>query len=153
MENSIQTFTHNGKDHLSIPAERKEFVLLQSWLSDIAATLTIPKKIKNAVLLASDEVFTNIASYGYPDGTGYVNIWVSFNIADQQIILTFVDSGLSYNPLTAAEPDTSLPLPERGVGGLGLFLVKKLMDSVEYRREDDKNILTLKKRVCDGEPR
>ncbi|MCL2487761.1 MAG: ATP-binding protein, partial [Oscillospiraceae bacterium] len=62
-------------------------------------------------------------------------------------VMVFSDSGMPYDPLSAAAPDILLPAQEREIGGLGLFLVKKLMDSVTYRYEDGRNILTVEKRI------
>jgi anti-sigma regulatory factor (Ser/Thr protein kinase) len=65
---------------------------------------------------------------------------------DDDIIVEFEDGGAEYSPLLAENPDITLTAEEREIGGLGVFMVKKLMDSVEYRREGNKNILTIKKR-------
>jgi anti-sigma regulatory factor (Ser/Thr protein kinase) len=105
-----------------------------------------PPKVKNQIMIAVDEIFSNIARYAYDVGIGNATIRVA---ADDDIIVEFEDSGMAYNPLTADDPDTMLPAEERELGGLGIFMVRKLMDSVEYRREGNKNILTLIKRLYD----
>lgn len=101
----------------------------------------------NRILLAADEIFTNIADYGYPDGNGNVNVAVKFDEENSVFALTFTDFGIPYNPLAAPTPDTNKPLRERKVGGLGIFIVKKIMDEISYRREYDSNILILKKHI------
>ena len=72
-------------------------------------------------------------------------------MSQEILTITFTDTGVAYDPLAAKEPDLAAPLEERQLGGLGIFLVRKFMDSIEYRREDEKNILVLKKNLCSGE--
>lgn len=103
-----------------------------------------PAKIQNQIGIAVDEVFSNIARYAYHPEVGGATVRVT---ADDNITIEFEDSGIEYNPLTAGTPDTSLTADERELGGLGIFMVKSIMDSVEYRREGNKNILTIKKNL------
>lgn len=104
--------------------------------------------------LAVEEVYVNIAHYAYSDkdvdgkpipdtGTGPADIIL--NVDDSKILLTFVDEGMEYDPLKKEDPDTTLSIEEREIGGLGIFMVKKVMDEVSYRYEGGKNILTLTK--------
>jgi anti-sigma regulatory factor (Ser/Thr protein kinase) len=103
-----------------------------------------PQKMRSHVSIAVDEIFTNIASYAYASETGPATI----RITEGEIFtLEFEDSGAPFNPLERDDPDITLGLDERKIGGLGIFMTKKLMDCVEYRREDGKNILTIKKTV------
>ena len=97
-------------------------------------------QIKKAV----EEIFVNIARYAYNPAAGDATIRVT---ADSIITIEFEDSGVSYNPLEKTDPDTSLSKEEREPGGLGIFMVKKIMDSVEYRRDGNKNILIIKKEL------
>ena len=98
-----------------------------------------------------DEIFSNIANYAYDvkEINGEIrNVTVSCSYASssKEFTIKFVDSGKEYNPLTAPEPDISLPLEKRKIGGLGVFIVKKIMDKLFYKREGDENILVLKKK-------
>ena len=104
-------------------------------------------KIIYKVELALDEVLTNVASYAYAPELGDVTIEYGI-LADEERTLqvSVIDSGKEFNPLQNEDPDTTLSAEERGIGGLGLFLVKKSMDEVTYRRKDGKNILTMKKK-------
>ena len=103
-----------------------------------------PLRIRMQVRMAIDELVTNVASYAYQPGTGDVTVCADFEGED--LVLTFTDSGTPYDPTKAREPDVTLPAEERPIGGLGLFLVRKAMDDVAYRREDGKNILTVRKK-------
>jgi len=103
-------------------------------------------EIQNQIGIVIDEIFSNIVRYAYHPSSGNVTIRIT---VDSYITIEFEDRGVAFNPLSADEPDITLPAEEREIGGLGIFMVKKIMDSVEYRREGDKNILTVKKRRND----
>ncbi len=95
--------------------------------------------------LAVEEVFVNIAHYAYGENTG----WAEITLAEHngEITVIFEDGGTPYNPLAKEDPDITLSVEERKIGGLGIFLVKKNMDSVTYAYENGRNVLTLKKRI------
>ncbi|SDH79461.1 Anti-sigma regulatory factor (Ser/Thr protein kinase) [Pseudobutyrivibrio sp. 49] len=108
------------------------------------------------ISLAVEEVYVNIAHYAYskldeegktiPDtGTGPMEL--DLEADEGQVFLTFKDEGLPYNPLEREDPDTTLSVEDREIGGLGIFMVKKSMDEVSYRHKEGKNILTLMKRI------
>ena len=102
----------------------------------------------NNIQIAVEEVFVNIASYAYDsDKGGDGEVTVSVSVAPENLVIEFEDSGTPYNPLAEADPNTSLSADEREIGGLGIFMVKKLMDDVRYRHEGGKNILTLEKKL------
>ena len=95
--------------------------------------------------IAVEEIFVNIANYAYNPEVGSATIRVEVQPEPLAVMLTFVDQGVPYDPLAKADPDVSLSAEERQIGGLGIFMVKKTMDDVQYRYENGKNILTLKK--------
>ncbi len=99
------------------------------------------KKIKE-IELATEEVLMNIISYAYEDDAGdiEINCW---HDNDKRFITEIVDTGKYFDVLSGKEPDLTSDIEEREVGGLGLFFIKQFMDDVQYRREEDKNILTL----------
>ncbi len=145
MTTEIKTFCYNGNPQLIVPADRGEFATLQQWILSIAAEMDMQERIRQQLMICCDEIFTNIASYAYTDGNGSVTVTVEFVSETKSLRIIFSDSGTAFNPLEISEPDTSSALSERKVGGLGMFMVKKMMDSVEYCRQDGKNILTLTK--------
>jgi sigma-B regulation protein RsbU (phosphoserine phosphatase) len=98
-------------------------------------------KILNKIGIIVDEVFSNIARYAYSPLNGTVTIRVA---SGDEITIEFEDSGTAYNPLAAKAPDIIKPAEEREAGGLGIFIMKNISDTAEYRRENDKNILTVK---------
>ena len=103
------------------------------------------KKVRQQFRLCAEEIYVNIKSYAYHPESGPVRIVMDRE--DDFVTLTFIDNGVHYDPTEKADPDLTLSAEEREIGGLGIFLVKKNMDEVTYRYEDEKNILTLKKRL------
>ena len=96
--------------------------------------------------LSVEEIFVNIAHYAYTPDIGTATIRVDNDDANT-ITITFIDSGIPYNPLEKADPDITLSAEERQIGGLGIFMVKKNMDEVMYEHKDGQNVLTLKKKL------
>ena len=93
--------------------------------------------------LSCEEILINIASYAYPEQDGWVAVlWENDS---QKVKVTFEDRGIAFNPLEKENPNLDVPMAERQIGGLGIMMVRKLMDSVEYERRDGKNILTITK--------
>ena len=110
-----------------------------------------PIKAQTQIDVAIDELFSNIANYAYSGEEGDAIIQISFeqeNDGQGDIcVIKFIDSGKPYNPLEKDDPDTSLSAEERGIGGLGIFIVKKTMDDMQYEYKDSQNILTIKKKI------
>lgn len=95
------------------------------------------------IALTLEEIFINIAHYAYPSGQGDVTL--CFEYVENTAVISFIDKGSEYNPLLKEDPDITLGVNERQIGGLGIFISKKLTDDIKYRRENEKNILTIYK--------
>jgi len=104
-----------------------------------------PMKISMQIELVVEEIFVNIANYAYQPDIGSATFCMEFEENPSAVLMTFIDSGKPYNPLEKIDPDTSLAIEERDVGGLGIFLVKKNVDKISYKYENGKNILIMKK--------
>lgn len=104
-------------------------------------------KAQMQIDVAVEEIFVNIASYAYVPGVG--NATVRFESAQDPaaVMITFVDRGVPYDPLQKEDPDVSLSAEERGIGGLGIFMVKKTMDDMRYVYRDGQNILSISKTI------
>lgn len=103
-------------------------------------------KMQFTFRLVIEEIVVNVVNYAYADDTeGYLDI--AIEAADDTVTITFTDGGTPFDPLAKEDPDTTLSLEERPIGGLGILLVKKMMDSVAYRYEEGHNILSLTKRL------
>ena len=103
-------------------------------------------KEKMAIDVAVDELFANIAHYAYNPETGYATVRVDVVKEPLSVEITFVDNGKPYDPLAKVDPDTTQSIEDREIGGMGIFIVKKSMDAVNYEYKDGKNILTIKKK-------
>ncbi len=106
-----------------------------------------PMKVQFQIDVAVDEIFTNIAMYAYAPGTGSATVRIKVDRNEKVAEITFIDSGVAFNPLLQKEPDTTLPAAQRAVGGLGIFMVKKSMDEMHYAREGEQNILRIRKSI------
>jgi sigma-B regulation protein RsbU (phosphoserine phosphatase) len=119
---------------------------LAEWIDG----LEIPAELNMQVNLALEEAVSNVMLYAYPD-TNSGQVFVEFVRLDDaegsQIIFTISDSGIPFDPTQKPPVDTTLSAEERSIGGLGIHLVRQLMDKVEYKRQEDKNILTLTKKI------
>ena len=104
-------------------------------------------KAQMQIDVAIDELFGNIAHYAYPGGAGDAAVRFSLDEAARTATITFIDSGVPFNPLAQDEPDVTLSAEKRTVGGLGIYLVRKTMDRVDYQRRDGMNILTITKTI------
>lgn len=100
-----------------------------------------------AIEVAIDELFANIAQYAYNPDTGYATVQVDVLKDPLSVEVTFIDHGKKYDPLAREDPDTTLSIEDRPIGGMGILIVKKSMDAVNYEYKDGKNILTIKKNI------
>ncbi len=129
-------------NELIIEATLENMEAVQAFVSERIADC--PMKIQNQIGIAVDEIFSNIARYAYNPQTGGAKVRIAVG---DDITIEFEDSGAAFNPLSADEPNVTLSDEEREIGGLGLYMVQNMMDSVTYRREGHNNILTIKKKL------
>lgn len=104
-----------------------------------------PMKATMQLELVIEEIFVNIASYAYHPEIGPATFCMEFEENPAAVVMTFIDGGKPYNPLEKDDPDTTLDIDEREIGGLGIFLTKKNVDEIAYEYNDGKNILRMKK--------
>jgi len=123
-----------------------EIERLGQVVEEFAALHHLPPPLAFEINVALEEILTNVISYGYDDSNEH-DIIVRLSCNEGEVTAEVEDDGRPFNPLGAAEPDTNKLLEERPVGGLGIHLVRKLMDRVEYRRPQGKNLLMMKKRI------
>ena len=114
--------------------------------NEFAQQSNIPKKLESRVFLVFDEILTNIISYAYADQNDH-RIELKLQLTDKHLKITISDDGMPFNPFTVDTPDTSLSLEEREIGGLGIHLVKNVMDEVSYQRRIEKNVVVLIKHI------
>lgn len=115
-----------------------------SFVNESLEASNINMKVNNQINIAVEEIFVNIAYYAYNPEVGDVTIRIH---VDDEVTIEFEDNGKPYNPLLRTDPDIRKTMEERDIGGLGIFMVKKVMDSVEYYNKDSKNVLIIKKLI------
>lgn len=106
-----------------------------------------PTKTVMQLTVAIEEVFVNVAHYAYPDSKGNVKVGCSFDSTERIFTLCMSDKGIPFDPLQKPDPDITLSAEEREIGGLGIFIAKKTMDTLFYRYENGENILTMTKKI------
>lgn len=106
----------------------------------------LPEPVSHALNLALDEIVTNIISYGYDDQAEH-QISLRLSLQAGEVTVEVEDDARPFNPLEAPAPDLTAPLEERSEGGLGIHLARTVMDGLEYRRQNGKNYLVMRKRV------
>ena len=109
-------------------------------------SIGLPKKQIFQINLALDELFTNIVSYGYTDKNSH---WIEFRLSfdNNAVIICIEDTGIPFDPVAAPTSGSTPPLEKCRIGGLGLHIVKKMMDEIAYERRGNKNIITIKKHI------
>ncbi|GAB1348973.1 hypothetical protein MASR1M107_11860 [Ignavibacteriales bacterium] len=128
--------------NISIINQIRETVQVTDLIESTAHENGFPQKDIYDILIAVDEILSNIVYYAYEEGEeGKIEIKLS--LQNNSLKLEFIDGGKEFNPLVKSDPDISIPPEEREIGGLGIFIVKKLMDSVHYTRKGNENILTI----------
>ena len=130
---------------LRIAAKAENMEQVMAFVNGELETRDCSAKARTQLDVAVDELFSNIARYAYGEEPGEAVIRMEF--PDGYAEFTFLDYGVPYNPLERPNPDITIPADERPIGGLGVYIVKKSMDSVSYRYEDGKNILTIRKKL------
>lgn len=102
----------------------------------------VPQEVSFKIELVLEELLANVIHYAYPQGHGDLEVGCELG-PEQRLCLSVQDWGRPFNPLTQEDPNLSPDLCERAIGGLGIFLVRKMADSLSYKRQNDSNILTL----------
>lgn len=132
---------------LTITATAENIETVTAFVNEQLEALACPMKAQIQIDIAIDELFSNIAHYAYTPDVGSATVRVEVTQEPLAVIITFIDGGVPYDPLTAADPDITLSAQERQVGGLGIYMVKKSMDEITYEYKDGKNILSIKKKL------
>ena len=130
------------------PAALDQLELVQSFIREQLEGYACSEKVKFQLDVAVEEIFVNIAHYAFrPDQTGEATIRCWVGGSPLQVTIQFLDSGKPFDPLAKKDADITLSAEERGIGGLGILMVKKSMDAVDYAYENGRNVLTIKKTI------
>ena len=138
---SSQHQVANGHYSLVMRNDIQQIPTLAEWID----TLGLPQDLNMPINLALEETVTNVMLYAYPGKSG--RVLVEAETSPGQVIFTISDTGIAFDPTKQEEPDITQGVEDRPIGGLGIYLVKQIMDDVRYERKEDKNILTLLKKL------
>ena len=131
---------------LMIDATIENIATVTAFIDEQLEQRDCPVKTKRQVHIAIDELFGNIAYYAYHPEKGIVTVRAEVTDNPLAVVITFIDNGTPYDPLAKADPDTTLSVEERDIGGLGIYMVKKTMDDISYEYRNGQNILRIKKK-------
>lgn len=132
---------------ITVEAKIENIDVVTDFVNTFLEENSCPMKIQMQIDVVIDEIFGNIAYYAYGSGSGNASVQVGIEEATRKIVLIFSDQGIPYNPLENKDPDITLNLEEREIGGLGIYMVKKMMDELSYEYADGQNILRMKKNL------
>ena len=134
----------DGSVRFSVGNDLRELAAAAERIGEFCSVHGIPPATAYAVSLSVEELLTNTISYGYEDG-GEHHIDLVIRLDGDVLAVEISDDGIEFSPDSAASPDTNASIEDRPIGGLGIFLTRKMMDSVDYRRDAGRNIVTLTK--------
>ena len=131
----------------TFPAKIETLSEVISFVEEKLESYDCSMKTQTAICVAIEEVFVNVANYAYGDGIGDVTISIGFEEESRTVTFRISDKGVPFNPLNKPDPDITLSVEEREIGGLGIYITKKTMDVVNYTFENQENILTMIKKI------
>jgi anti-sigma regulatory factor (Ser/Thr protein kinase) len=132
---------------LTIEATIPNVEVVTDFVNAELEAIGCPMKAMMQIDVAIDELFGNIARYAYRSAVGHATVRVEVDRDPLSVAITFMDNGQPYDPLSHEDPDVTLSAEDRPIGGLGIFLVKKTMDAVDYEFKDGRNVLRIKKNL------
>ena len=139
-----------GGEHMMIqtfPAKTEALSDVLGFVDQTLERYECPMKVQTAVCVAIEEIFVNIAHYAYGDGEGDMTMAIGFDEETRTFTFRMSDRGVPFDPLQKPDPDITLSAEDREIGGLGIFITKKTMNSVNYVYENGENILTMTKKI------
>ena len=132
-------------EELTIEAKIENLTNVKKFITSALKEKDCSIKIIMQMELVVEEIFVNVANYAYSPKVGNVTLQRIFENTPPSIKITFIDGGVEFNPLEKDDPNINADIDERNIGGLGIFLIKKIVDEISYERKDGKNILKIKK--------
>ena len=131
----------------TFPAKAESLSDVLDFVGHMLESFDCSMKIQTAICVAIEEIFINVAYYAYPEGVGDVTLQIGFEEGSRTITFRMADKGLPFDPMKKPDPDITLSAEDREIGGLGILIAKKTMDSITYAYENGENILTMVKKI------
>lgn len=135
----------SDRKEITVPAVLSQMVRVWDFIGSFLDAGKCPEKVRIQMRIAVDEILSNIARHSDIRKGDEVTVIVRSEESPRSVTVTFIDSSAAFDPLSAAEPDVTAPALKRKIGGLGLFMMKKMMDEVVYEYRDGKNVLMIRK--------
>ena len=132
---------------IKMPAMNSHWEEMYEFLKLFVQKFKLSNQEIAQVLLVGEEIFTNISKYAYPNDVGNVELRVEYNEALKELKLHFEDNGIPFNPCLNSDPNIMESSKDRKIGGLGLYIVRQIADSIKYENIDGKNQLTILKKI------
>ena len=132
---------------LSIEAKVNNLNKVLGFVTGILEEAGCSMKLQMQIEVAVEEIFVNIAHYAYTPNVGNATILAEVAGDPQTLTVVFKDQGIPFNPLLKEDPDVEAKAADRSIGGLGIYVVRKLMDELHYQRVNDKNVLSMTKNI------
>ena len=131
----------------TFPAKTESLNDVLGFVEETLESFECPMKIQTAICVAIEEVFVNVAHYAYEGSDGDMTLHIAFDEVSRTITFRMTDRGIPFDPIKKPDPDITLSAEEREIGGLGIFIAKKTMDSLSYVYENGENVLTMIKKI------
>lgn len=135
------------RKEMTVPAALPEMERVQYFIGETLTELQCSQQTRIQIRIAVDEVFSNIARHSDARKGDTVTVITQAEEETRAVMITFIDGSPHFDPLSAPEPDVTAPARKRPAGGLGLFMLKQMMDNASYEYRDGMNILTIKKKI------
>ena len=132
---------------LTIDAKIENVDKVIEFINQELDSFACTSKIKTEIDVAVDEIFANISNYAYNPNVGDTTIQIEKVNDSSAVVITFIDKGVPFDPLIKKDPNVTLSAEERQIGGLGIYIVKKTMDKVDYEYKNNQNILRITKNL------
>jgi sigma-B regulation protein RsbU (phosphoserine phosphatase) len=131
----------------TFPAKVEALSDVLGFVDQTLESCECPMKLQTAICVAIEEVFVNVAHYAYGEGEGDMTLGIGFDSESRELTFRMTDRGTPFDPLKKPDPDITLAAEDREIGGLGIFIAKKTMDSITYAYENGENVLTMVKKI------
>lgn len=136
----------NKRRSITLPNDVQEIPRLTDFVDEVCEAMNFDMNTTMKLNLAIEEAVVNVIDYAYPEGTKG-DVTIDVEVDDEWLTFVISDSGIPFDPTLKDEVDITLPVEERRIGGLGIHLVRQIMDSISYERTDGTNVLRLKKKL------
>lgn len=132
-------------EKITLPATIDHLRAMLTFIDEAAKALGFDEQKIHQIMVASEEALVNVINYAYPEKPGNIELTRDMR-EDKSLLIEIKDTGIAFNPLTLPEPNIHEPMERRRPGGLGIYMIRKIMDEVKYQRDGDFNILTMIKK-------